>query len=1053
MADNNPVNYDMIDLTPIPFAHKQAVRNKQGEVVDFVFIHVNPALEKMTGFSKESLLGRSEFELYGFDKTEIAKQLQYFSKRIFQGEEVEITQYSKALKKWYRIKVIADGNDKIFVWFFDIMPEMVLLEHSKDIFNAVEISPHTLAERAFQISGSAFVFFCELDKNLQKVQFADTYYTDENFSGLSDHLLSDYEHIPIITEYDEYKGLQDQDFSRLTPELRHILQDFASYTIKVQPIKIAHKLLGVFVFFFKPANAVNNENLLITFAEQTGLLLHSKRVEKYQARIEETLQSERTQRNLITQHITDGFAVFENDRITYLSPSYEKLTGYTAAETIGMRFEEIFYRIHPEDRERILNLIQTTHHERKERVSYRYRLLKKDGRYLWVEDTIRIIYEGTGRTKTYISARDISGQVFYEKELIQSEERFKTLLENVQDSVFVHEIDEKGMPGRFIFVNHVAHERLGYTAEEFQNILVKDIDTSEKAANIPQIMETLFREGFVRFQGEHVAKDGRIIPVDISSSLITLEGKKVVISVSRDLSERLKNLQREKKDKELLQSILNTLPGKLVVVDKERRIVAANKKALYRIKTHEKTVSQLIGKKCHWVFQKNPVPCEICKLDKMCLSKERFSEITTEREKSGEVKYSQFFYAPVFKTDGNISGLVEYKEDVTDLILAQKKAEEANRVKTEFMMNMSHELRTPLNGILGFSNIIESTCLSEEQMQYIKNIKTSGQHLLSIVNDILDFSKLQTNQLQLKSEPINLKRLLKLSLSLIKKPAIEKGLKTFLKIDSNLPEIILSDQLRLSQVIGNLLYNALKFTHRGSVTLSAASLRQVSDGIILQIAVQDTGIGIDVNKRNDIFESFTQADSSLTRQFGGTGLGLTISNNILKLMNSHLELESRLGVGSRFSFNLYVKTPKEHAVAKQNRTKELLVQNSESFTLLAVDDDPVNLKINTLIVEKYFPNAKILTASDGREAVKAYLLERPDIVLMDIRMPGKNGITTTEEIRRAQNSPVIIIGVSADVQEKTINDAYKNGLDDYLIKPFTPEQLIGLLKKHLICES
>ncbi len=513
-------------------------------------------------------------------------------------------------------------------------------------------------------------------------------------------------------------------------------------------------------------------------------------------------------------------------------------------------------------------------------------------------------------------------------------------------------------------------------------------------------------------------------------------------------SERLLALNREKNNRKLLQSILDTLPGAVVVINKAFNITAFNARSSSKMTMKDKSYDKIINRKCYEVFEKLDNICKDCNFNKLINQSTPFSEIRENTNLDGSKRYTKRYYAPLVDEKGDVTNLIEYVEDITDLIQAEKNAEKANRAKTEFLMNMSHELRTPLNGILGFSGILEKTPLSDEQLEYIKNVKYSGQHLLSIVNDILDFSKIETNKLTLKKEKTNLKNLLKLSMSLIRKSAQDKQLKTHLMIDDDLPEFVYTDQLRLNQIIGNLLYNAVKFTQHGEIKMSATVLTKKDKTVEVSFSVTDTGIGIDPERQEEIFKSFTQADSSLTREFGGTGLGLTISNSILKLLGSSMTLESTVGKGSTFKFILTFETvpPHTYDFFEQNTR---ISQINNTLKILIVEDNPLNLKLNRTILENIIPNAEVHIAENGLIGVEKYREILPDIILMDVRMPGMDGITATKKIREMKHSNVIILGISAEAREQWIKKGLDAGMNDYITKPFVDGELLSTLKKHL----
>jgi PAS domain S-box-containing protein len=394
--------------------------------------------------------------------------------------------------------------------------------------------------------------------------------------------------------------------------------------------------------------------------------------------------------------------------------------------------------------------------------------------------------------------------------------------------------------------------------------------------------------------------------------------------------------------------------------------------------------------------------------------------------------------------------------DVTEQVLnenklkeAQKRVEKANKAKTEFMMNMSHELRTPLNGVIGFSNILKGTNLDKDQLDYLTNIIVSGIRLLDIVNDILDFSKIETYKMKLKYEAVSLRKTLDNLMNLINRNVEKKKISTELIVDEDVPEFVMMDSMKLSQILGNLLMNALKFTKEGKITLSVQLFTKNRSQAIVKFSVNDTGVGIDESIKKKIFESFTQGDSTITRGYGGTGLGLSISNGILKLMGSRLNLSSAPLMGSKFSFILTLDICKN----TDEKTTALPVLEKEEYKqlkILIAEDNEINLKLNKIIIRRHYPYAKIIDACNGKDALQKYMEHRPDLILMDIRMPEINGLESTKIIRDSfKDSEVIIIGLSAEAHKDKINEGISVGMDDYITKPVIPNELIKVINKYI----
>lgn len=394
--------------------------------------------------------------------------------------------------------------------------------------------------------------------------------------------------------------------------------------------------------------------------------------------------------------------------------------------------------------------------------------------------------------------------------------------------------------------------------------------------------------------------------------------------------------------------------------------------------------------------------------------------------------------------------LESYNEEMAamneELIDSEKRANESNLAKSEFLANMSHELRTPLNGIMGFTQILKASELTAEQSEYIDNVLYSSQHLLQIINDILDFSKIEAGKLDLEQIDINLKELLENTFTLIKPSADKKGLNALLKVDRNLPERVTTDPLRLSQIIINLLSNAVKFTEEGQIGLEVYSLMKNKKKARIRFVVFDSGIGIPEDKQMTIFDMFTQVDSSFTRKYGGTGLGLSISNRILEQMGSRMIIESEMGKGSVFSFELELETVSLKPKGKDEKAlkNEIRTICEKKMTILIVEDDLINAKLAKTVIKKNLLNSVVISAGDGQEGVEKYFEYSPDLVLMDLHMPVKNGFEALKEIRSREKEgrKAMIIALTADAREDRAKHCLESGFDEYISKPFEKDILM-----------
>jgi signal transduction histidine kinase len=391
----------------------------------------------------------------------------------------------------------------------------------------------------------------------------------------------------------------------------------------------------------------------------------------------------------------------------------------------------------------------------------------------------------------------------------------------------------------------------------------------------------------------------------------------------------------------------------------------------------------------------------------------------------------------------SVLDISEIKMTQFELMKAKQKAESASRAKSRFLSNMSHELRTPLNGIIGSSNLLLQEKFLPEQRSHLEILKYSSEHMMVLINDILDFNKIESGRFELENLPLNLRAFLRKLEAQFSVQAHTKGLLFLLDVDDNLEAEFLTDETRLNQVFSNLISNAIKFTHSGGITLGARKISSTSKKSVIQFMVKDTGIGIPANKQQEVFESFTQADTDTTRKYGGTGLGLAISRKLVGLFNGELRLQSEEGSGSTFYFTIELEI-NENAKLYINDGKVKQLQAFDRLRVLVAEDNSVNMSVVRRFLVKW--GIEVDEATNGLEAVAKCRQDKYDLVLIDLEMPEMDGATALAEIRK-MHPDVPAIAFTAAVYEDMKADLMKKGFMEVVPKPFRPEELHGKIQK------
>ena len=690
-------------------------------------------------------------------------------------------------------------------------------------------------------------------------------------------------------------------------------------------------------------------------------------------------------------------------------------------------------------------------------------MIDKNGSAITTEITAKMIVDG----RIVAIVRDITERKKINDEFFKMHKKMEAILGAMPDLLF-----ESGRTGKIYNYHARNTDLLALPPEFFMGKRFSDVLPVEVSSIILEALEEAALKGFSggRQYPLQLVTGVHWFELSIAPMLDSGDNEIHFICLCRDITKSKEADFTLFKSEERYRGLLNNLDAGIVVHAPDTRIIVNNKKATELLGLTDDQMKGLTAVDPTWKFlneDSSIMTVENYPVNQIVSTKQAIKNFTAgvQRSTLDDTVWLLVNGYPELNQEGNITEIVISFMDITEqkvmemeLINAKKQAESANKAKTDFLANMSHEIRTPLNGIIGFTHLLMKSNLKKNQSEYMTTINESATSLMEIVNDVLDFSKIESGKLELDIEKVNLYKLTNQVINLFKFQAIKKNITLILHLDSTVPQYIEADSVRLKQILMNLLGNAIKFTHFGEIRLDINAVVPLDKNeATIKFSVKDTGIGIKVDNNEKIFNSFVQEDNSTNRKFGGTGLGLSISNQLLALMDSKLQLISKYGDGSDFYFIIKVKksNPKKKISIPSTQTPQVNTTNAvnslTNIKVLLVEDNKINMLLAKTLIKRIITNCTIYEAKDGNEAVEIYSKEKPDVILMDIQMPNKNGYEAADEIRQfpgAENIPIIAITAGIMVGDK--EKCFQAGMDDYLPKPIIQLDLEKILYKWLL---
>lgn len=770
----------------------------------------------------------------------------------------------------------------------------------------------------------------------------------------------------------------------------------------------------------------------------------------------------------------------QHEQLTYFNESLEKVSGYSREELQDIYIHDL---VLPEYRDELLRFYKDLVARHDSSLTYReFPILNKSGETVWLGQKAKVRYFGEDQLKLVVVARDISDQIATNRKLVKYKNGLKLInyISSVPNYSMTEQINLALDVGRKYLNMDVGiigrGERRSGKCPTFSEINYDSRSSTLPALHIIREVNSNFDKVEVFEQRADEGDDqaflsGISVPYYVdeeeqgivnfcstenNGQLLNEHDKEFVMLFSKWIGFTLEkdHMIKLSSEQEILKTFANFSPAAIAILDKNLSYLAMTEK-WRQIKGLEG--QEVIGLN-HLEVQVD-IKDEWKPLYEKILAGETFkSDHDTYIDKNGNLRHQRWEARPWYDNGNKVGGIIIFVDDITELKnneielqKAKEQAEKASESKNQFLATMSHEIRTPLNAVIGISHLLLEESHSEEQQKSLRLLKDSGEHLLSLVNDILDFNKIEEGKLVLEQQDFSLHSLLKELHHSFEFQAKVKSLTFKVNFTSSVPDRVLGDKTRIRQVLVNLIANSLKFTHEGGVTLNVQSKAGPANTASLNFELIDTGIGIANEKLNTIFSPYIQAEMHTSREYGGTGLGLTITKRLLHKMGGDILVDSKVGEGStfRFSITLPVGPEKISSTPEKMTGKRGMAESAQGKILLVEDNE-----VNKLLAERFLIKwgYEVVWAENGRRCLDLIGDKDFDLILMDLQMPKMNGFEATLRIRAMSASyfqEIPIIALTANAFMETRSKVKAVGMDDMVVKPFNPEAFQKKLQLYL----